>query len=485
LQLGESLTLSAKVSNASQVEWLSIDENIAQVSSNGVVTAVGVGSVEIVALASGETAICQITVTYPQTDEQITLPCTGMQLAVGDKFTLNAYSSNGSPISWRTSDSSVAIVDEGVITAISSGNATITAYVGSAQASCAVSVISTGASSTLTAEKYTAVVKEGDKVTLSATSSDGSPITWLSSDESVATIKNGVVSGVSVGTVTIYAWTAKASMECYVVVTSIDDTRKEGYTLVWNDEFNGDSLDTTKWSYMNGTRDVYGSSQGPMFWGNNELQYYTQDAVQVTGGNLIITATRQDMPDGRTYSSARLCTRDNAYWTYGYFEARIKLPAISGMWPAFWMLPQPSTKANTSNQYGGWASNGEIDIMEAKGRLSDYVDTTVHYGNQGSSTYKTTSVKLNKSIDEWHIYALKWTQDSLTWYVDGDVVFKVSSDDWWSQMAPDSSTAPFDTNFYILLNLAVGGNYDGGRTPDESFTSAAMTVDYVRVYKED
>ena len=197
------------------------------------------------------------------------------------------------------------------------------------------------------------------------------------------------------------------------------------------------------------------------------------------------------MPEGRMYTSARIHTRDRGHWTYGFFEARMKTPTGRGMWPAFWMLPQPESPQNTGNKYGGWAASGEIDIMEAKGRLENRVDTTLHFGNWGMSTYKTSTTRMKTSTEEWHIYALEWTELYMAWYVDGLEVFRVTSREWWSQAvggnAAESNAvnqaAPFDVDFYILINLAVGGNYDGGNAPDESFTSAAMYVDYVRVYQ--
>ncbi len=255
--------------------------------------------------------------------------------------------------------------------------------------------------------------------------------------------------------------------------------------LAWSDEFDGNSLDLSKWGYQIGIRDSYSASQGPKYWGNNEQQYYTEEAVSVSDGVLRITAIREEMPEGRNYSSARIVTRDKFSFTYGYTEARMQLPAEEGMWPAFWALPQPQTPDSTANDYGGWAASGEIDIMEAKGRLPDRVGTTLHYGRRGQSTYDTLDTVLEEDITAWHTYGFEWRAEYIAFYIDGQEVHRVTSEKWWTEAASkeENAAAPFDKPFYLLLNLAVGGNFDGGREPREDFFSADMVVDYVRVYR--
>lgn len=252
--------------------------------------------------------------------------------------------------------------------------------------------------------------------------------------------------------------------------------------LVWQDEFDGNSLDMTKWSFQTGTRDYYGESVGANYWGNEELQYYTEENLTVDGGLMKITAKREDAGD-RTFTSSRIITRDKFFRTYGYFEARIKLPALQGMWPAFWLLPQPTDETSSSNVYGGWAANGEIDIMEAKGRLPYGVDTTIHFGGRWpNNKYKGHTTELEAPISEWHVYAVDWRENYIAWFIDGKEVYRLSNDEW-DTTASDNPSAPFDQPFFILFNLAVGGKYDGGRKPDEHFSEASMYVDYVRVYE--
>ena len=332
---------------------------------------------------------------------------------------------------------------------------------------------------------------EGDTFRLAANVSGS--IAWSSSDESVATVEDGLVTAVAVGEATISAEYNGATARCDVTVVADDEATVPGEggpwgdrELVWSDEFDGTSLDMTKWAYQTGRQDHYGSSTGPWAWGNNELQYYTEgDNVTVSDGTMKITAQREAMPDGATFSSSRIVTRDNYSFTYGYIEARIKLPAVSGLWPAFWMLPQPSSTANSNNEYGGWPNSGEIDIMEARGREPDRIDNTLHYSSGSwSSTYRTSKhIFENSTISDWHTYGLEWTEDHIAWYVDGTEAFRLTSDVYWSSSAPDDDNAPFDVDFYILFNLAVGGNYDGGVQPPDSFTSGDMEVDYVRVYQ--
>lgn len=481
IEVGKTVTLSAQVSDNSAVTWISGSDSIASVDQNGVVTGISVGQVVVTAVAGNGMATCTVTVTKRSQEITVTLSHSSAQVKTGDSITLTALSSDGSAVSWSTSDESVATVENGIVTGISEGSAIISASSGAAWADCFINVVNEGETLTISISKTSLTLKVGESSVLTAVSFDGKPITWESSDSAVASVSAGKVTALSEGDAVISAGTGLAAAECKVTVLSNDDTYKEGYTLVWNDEFNGDTLDTAKWNYQLGVQDDYGSSPGPIYWGNNELQYYTKDAVSVKDGSLVITATRKDMADGRTYSSGRITTRDNGYWTYGYFEARMKTPALNGMWPAFWMLPQPTDKSSTNNVYGSWAANGEIDIMEAKGRLQNKVDTTLHYGNYNQSTYKTATTTLSTDTSEWHIYGLEWRENYIAWFIDGTEVMRVTSSTWWSA-ASSSETAPFDQPFYILFDLAVGGNYDGGITPDSDFTSASMYVDYVRVY---
>ncbi|MDR1120022.1 MAG: glycoside hydrolase family 16 protein, partial [Dysgonamonadaceae bacterium] len=220
--------------------------------------------------------------------------------------------------------------------------------------------------------------------------------------------------------------------------------------LDWSDEFDGTELDLTKWSYQTGT----GSDEGLDSWGNNEQQYYRSENVSVRDGMLVITAKRESF-GGKRFTSGRLTTRGprgsnpGLYnTTFGRIEARISLPPIVGMWPAFWMLPQASP-------YGGWASSGEIDIMEVKGRLPDRYSGTIHYGsgwpnNQYSSIGDKWYAAGTGNCESFHDYAIEWTETKIEWFLDGVAVGNKTN--WYSSAAP--MPAPFDVPFYLLLNLA-------------------------------
>ena len=247
----------------------------------------------------------------------------------------------------------------------------------------------------------------------------------------------------------------------------IDIPPEELWTMVWNDEFDGTALDTDKWRTEN---------KGDGF-GNNEEQYYKPDNAVVQDGKLVIQAKKENY-GGRSYTSAKLFSK--ADWKYGKFEASIKLPVGQGFWPAFWMMP-------TDGVYGGWAASGEVDIMEAKGRLPKTTSGTLHYGGAYPSNKYTGADQVfpdGQTINEFHTYSIEWEPGEFRWYVDGRLFQTQKS--WNTNGAngeePYSFPAPFDQKFYLMLNLAIGGNFDGGIKPSDDMFPTRMEVDYVRVY---
>ena len=240
------------------------------------------------------------------------------------------------------------------------------------------------------------------------------------------------------------------------------------FKLDFSDEFNGLKLNTNKWGYQIGV--------GSNGWGNNEKQYYTEENTTVKDGYLIITAKRENR-GGASYTSSRLRTYQRYATTYGRIEARISLPIEQGLWPAFWMMPEKSV-------YGGWAASGEIDIMEAKGRFPYEYSGALHFGGSWPSNTHisagTHKFKGGKTIEDFHVYAIEWKDGEFTWYCDDVPVHKRTSG-WYSTAAP--FPAPFDKDFHMILNLAVGGDFDGQRVPSDDWQSGEMKVDYVRVYK--
>lgn len=245
------------------------------------------------------------------------------------------------------------------------------------------------------------------------------------------------------------------------------------WRLVWQDEFNGSSLDLSKWSYQEGT----GKDVGLTDWGNNEAESYSKNNVYLQNGELVIEA-RKEAKDGKNYTSGRINTKGKFAKTYGRIEAAITLPKGQGLWPAFWML-------SNQEKYGKWASSGEIDIMEARGRVPNCIDGTIHYGGSWpNNTYTTAKYTLpqGQTIEGKHVYAVEWEPNEIRWYVDGQLYNKTSK---WSSEG-GVYPAPFNQDFYILLNLAIGGNYDNNVLPDNSVAMPSkMKVDYVRVYSKD
>jgi beta-glucanase (GH16 family) len=251
--------------------------------------------------------------------------------------------------------------------------------------------------------------------------------------------------------------------------------------LIWSDEFNGSSLDLTKWTY-----DLGNGCPGLCGWGNSEKEYYTNQNVNVTGGYLYLTAINQNnyAGSGTNYTSGKIHTRGKFDRTYGRFEARIMLPAGVGMWPAFWLLP-------TSNVYGGWPTSGEIDIMENRGDQPNFMGSTLHYGNAWpANLYDSNGWNLpngQSMMADFHIFAVEWTAADMKFYVDGALIKTETKSP--NSLNPASNNAvvwPWDQNFYIILNLALGGWYSGNPTDAAILASGgfpkSMLVDYVRVY---
>ncbi len=241
----------------------------------------------------------------------------------------------------------------------------------------------------------------------------------------------------------------------------------EGYELTWNDEFDqddGSMPDVSKWRFEN----------KPAGWVNNELQTYVAGGARngvktawVEGGALNIRAIRE----GKDIISARMYSQKS--WTYGYMEAAIWLPQGKGTWPAFWMMPDDFSR--------GWPGCGEIDIMEEVGYHANYTSSSIHcmryYHSIG--TQKTHEQYTAGAESGYHVYALEWTADALMFYVDGKKHFTFSND-----QAGNDDTWPFNKDFYIILNLAWGGDWGGSQGVDANALPCTMKVDYVRVFKK-
>ena len=260
----------------------------------------------------------------------------------------------------------------------------------------------------------------------------------------------------------------------------------EGYTLVWSDEFDGSSLDMDKWSYELGNwkLDDAGNyiTNG---WGNNEQEFYTSQNTEVNNGILTISAKKENWTDEKQgsyeYTSSRISTQHKFSACGGKIEVRARCDSGKSLWPAIWMLPEDSV-------YGGWALSGEIDIMEGWGSTPEKICGTIHFGGAWpNNTYLTNDYIFPQgdSTINWHTYSIEWEKDEIRWYVD-DVLYSTPKD-WYSEGF--SYPAPFDQNFYLILNLAVGGHFDG---IDGIYAEPAtfadgpkhFDIDYVRVYNK-
>jgi beta-glucanase (GH16 family) len=254
-----------------------------------------------------------------------------------------------------------------------------------------------------------------------------------------------------------------------------------GYTLVWSDEFNapdGTTPDPQKWNY-----DLGGNG-----WGNHELEFYTNHPqnAQIRSGNLVITAQKESATDKygtRDYTSARIKTQSLFAQAYGRFESRIKIPKGEGVWPAFWMLGEDIATL-------GWPRCGEIDIMENIGKEPAAVHASLHGpaapgsdpGNNKATADRTQKFSLpghaNVS-DDFHIYAIEWEPTTVRFFIDKENYATFTKAAW-----PQNAAWPFDHKFFLILNLAIGGDWPGPPDADTVFPQQ-MLVDYVRVYSRD
>jgi beta-glucanase (GH16 family) len=252
-------------------------------------------------------------------------------------------------------------------------------------------------------------------------------------------------------------------------VTLTQKTTGDNWEVVWSDEFDGTTIDATKWTY-----DV-----GNWGWGNNELQYYTANRTEnarIENGHLIIEARKNDQ--GEPWTSARLTTRGKVSFLYGKIEFRAKVPVERGNWAAGWTLGDEYVDELS------WPYCGEIDILESVGyEMNDVTGNGIAHASAHSRAYyfklgnqPTATIPVENMNEQFHTYAVEWTPDGIDILVDGQPYFNYS----------DTSTAltwPFNKPQNIILNLAMGGGWGGAQGMDESINSQKMIIDYVRVYE--
>ena len=261
-------------------------------------------------------------------------------------------------------------------------------------------------------------------------------------------------------------------MTPFIIISQNNTSPPEykGWDLVWHDEFNGSGLpDSSKWSY-----DVGGHG-----WGNNEQQYYLANSLENTylkDGQLHIVAVKKDY-ENRSYTSAKLTTYNKIHQKYGKIEVKAKLPQGKGSWPAIWMLP-----VTIRTKEEPWPLCGEIDIMEHVGKDPGMVHTSLHSElyNHVKRTQITHFERLNDVFNEFHTYGIEWDENSIKFVFDGKLFYetlngqdgRVATNEGW----------PFDKPYFLILNVAVGGNWGG--EIDETIFPNEMIVDYVRIFKK-
>ena len=238
------------------------------------------------------------------------------------------------------------------------------------------------------------------------------------------------------------------------------------WKLVWSDEFDKPGLpDSSKWGY-----DVGGTG-----WGNQELQFYTKDRpenARVEDGHLIIEA-RKEPWEGKNYTSARLVTRGKEEWQHGKIEVRAKLPQGRGSWPAIWMLAATNPMR--------WPDDGEIDIMEHVGYDQGKVHGSVHCKKYYHSigTQKTGNIMVPDCSKKFHVYGVEWDKNNVKISMDDKTYFEFQNE------GTGYEAWPFDNKMFLLLNVAVGGNWGGVQGVDETIWPQRMEVDYMRAYAPD
>ncbi len=248
----------------------------------------------------------------------------------------------------------------------------------------------------------------------------------------------------------------------------------EGYSLVWNDEFNGTELNEADWN-----REEHEAG-----WVNHELQQYipSADYAYVEDGNLVIKPVKTvDEAGNVTYASGRVNTQNKHDVKYGWIEARIKFPSGKGFLPAFWMMPQDESF------YGQWPKCGEIDIAEVLGNGTTVNYGTLHYGEPHKQNQGMYTLASGDFASEYHTFAIDWEPGRIRWFVDGQQYFETN--DWFTKVDGEEEKAypaPFNQPFHVILNVAVGGDWPGD--PDDTTVfddRATMKVDYVRIFQRD
>lgn len=241
------------------------------------------------------------------------------------------------------------------------------------------------------------------------------------------------------------------------------------WVAVWADEFDGDALDVDKWNF-----EIGGGG-----WGNQELQYYTYTNHEVSDGTLKINV-KNESHFNRNYTSSRLTTKNKGDFKYGRIQVRAKLPKGRGLWPAIWMMP-------TDNKFGGWPHSGEIDIMEYVGYQPSVVHSALHTsafnGMDGNNHHKSLEYPTLEA--DFKVFELIWEPGEITTYIDGFEIFKYIYIPQFNLVHEAQEVFPFFEQFFLIINVAVGGSWGGLQGVDDTIFPQVFEIDYVRVFERD
>ena len=494
IKKGKTLKLKCSVSpsnaNNKKLTYTTNKKSVATVDKNGKIKAKGYGTAKITIRSADKKAKATITVKVPKKAvTKVKVTPTKKTITVGGTFRLNTVvsPSNASvkDVFYESSNKKIAVVDQkGKVKGVKKGTAIIkvTTLDGKKTASCKVTVqekkvpvkeilvtevVVTPTKATLTEGETTALA-----VLVKPDNASNRNVIWKSSNQEIAKVdSNGVVTAVREGSAEITATAADGSGKKAVCAVTVSRAPLEDpYKLVWEDNFDGTQLNMEDWNY----------EYHEPGWVNNELQKYVDapENIYVKDGKLVIQALKGE--DG-SYTSGRINTQNKHDYKYGKFEVRAKVPSGKGFLPAFWMMP------TNENLYGQWPKCGEIDIMEVLGSETNKTYGTLHFGEPHTQSQGSYVLPEGDFSSEYHVYACEWEPNEIRFYVDGQLFY--SENDWFSKKEGYGELtypAPYDQPFYLILNLAVGGNWPGN--PDETTQfadNAQLCVDYVRVYQKE
>ena len=245
-----------------------------------------------------------------------------------------------------------------------------------------------------------------------------------------------------------------------MMISSLCLAQQAERKLIWEENFNEKKLNESVWNY-----DIGDGCPNLCGWGNNERQLYTKKNHQIKSGDLIIEARKE----GNQYTSTKITTKGKKEFLYGRIEARARLPLGHGLWPAFWMLGANIDEVK-------WPKTGEIDILEYIGRDPHMVYTTLHTQDSHGNTINTKKTEFPNIEEGYHVYAIDWNKDKIDFFVDDTLVYTFNPE------VKNENTWPFDKPFYIIVNLAIGGNF-GGPDVDDTILPQKFLVDYIKVYQ--